>query len=209
MNTESIIVVFIGTSVLSLMIVVTTLFVQTKWLNSTIKTRVLKQNQSNLEEWRVFKADVQSFIEEVIETRDMLFKLREGIEMQRADFFNDLSSAHLSEDFVSRLVFVNGLLPELQEQHDRFCEMSASLFNLQSIIRNYALQIEQGEAENLQLALKAYQSRIDGDKRQEQLSRYLNGAIKALSPKAAEEISSRIGNVQLIRKGDVKPDAVP
>jgi cyclopropane fatty-acyl-phospholipid synthase-like methyltransferase len=169
---------------------------------------MLKQIEGNQKEWKVFRADILSFIEEVVKHKDELLKIKEEVEIQRADFFNDLSGAHNDEDFVSRLVFVNGLLPEMREQQERFCELSASLFNLQSIIRNYALQIEQGEAENLQLALKAYQSRINGDKRQEQLSRYLNGAIKALSPKAAEEISSRIGNVHLIQKSDVKHDAV-
>jgi len=206
---ESIFVVFSGIVMINLMLMVVLVFVQTKWLTSVIRSRVLTQIESNLKEWKVFRAEINAFIEEVVKNKTELLKVKEEVEIQRAEFFNDISSAHLDEGFVNRLIFVNGLLPELQEQQERFCELSASLFNLQSIIRNYALQIEQGEAENLQLALKAYQSRINGDKRQEQLSRYLNGAIKALSPKAAEEISSRIGNVHLIPKSDVKHNAVP
>lgn len=208
MKAELILVVFGGTVTINLVCIIVLVFVQTKWLNSVIRSRVLTQIESNLKEWNIFRAEINTFIEEIVRNKTELFKIKEEVEIQRAEFFNDISDAHLDEGFVDRLSFVNGLLPELQEQQMKFCDLSTSLFNLQSIIRNYALQIEQGEAENLQLALKAYQSRIDGDKRQEQLSRYLNGAIKALSPKAAEEISSRIGNVHLISKSDVKHDAV-
>lgn len=209
MNLESIFIVFVGVVLVNLIVVSFIMFVQTKWINAVIQKRIFKVHSVYSEDWKALKADLAQFLKEVTEGRVELQKIKESVEIQRAELFNDLSNTQFDEDFIVRLNHVSGLLVDLHEQKDRFYEISTSLFNLQSIIRNYALQIEQGEAENLQLALKAYQSRINGDKRQEQLSRYLNGAIKALSPKAAEEISSRIGKVHLIQKSDVKHDAVP